>query len=94
METKDRAVFGHQSLLFHIIIKFSVDLSSGGGVRWKLLTTEMFYQFAKYIALGGGGVVGCSNGVSLTSWCICSTLWVSRPGCRCQITSLVLCNDT
>jgi len=30
----------------------------------------------------------------LTSWCSCSAPWVSRPGCRCQITSLVCCNDT
>lgn len=52
METKDRAIFGHQSLFFHINIKLSGDLSSGGGVRWKLLTAEMFYQFAKF---GGGG---------------------------------------
>ena len=90
METKNEAIFGHQSLFFHIIIKLSGDLSSGGGgVRWKLLTTEKFYQFAKYIALGGG-----SNGVHLTSWCSCSTPWVSRPGRRCHITSLVHCNDT
>ena len=55
MDSKNRAIFGHQSLFFHIIIKLSGDLSSDGGVRWKLPTPEVFYQFAKYIAFGGGG---------------------------------------
>lgn len=31
------------------------DLSFGGVVRWKLLTAEVYFQFAKYVALGLGG---------------------------------------